>query len=123
MLKGSVMAKKKPELAASKREKYEKGMDVISVRAGGRKTATYKGLGGTFATFMDSCLRKNVLPGFNEKDLIAEATPSESGLFLRLSGRRSRKKLGEVIDIALLNTGAYLDKGGKAGFFIDVESE
>ena len=101
----------------------ETGLEVISVKIGSRAPATYKGLGGTFASFTDSCLRKQALPGFHEKGLIAEAELKEAGLVLRLSGKRSATKLREVMDIALLNTGAYPDKRGKAGFFIDVESE
>lgn len=101
----------------------ETGLEVIGVKIGGKAPATYKGLAGTFASFADSCLRKQVLPGFHEKGLIAEAAPKETGLFLRLSGKRSEKKLKEVMDIALINAGAYPDKGGKAGYFIDIESE
>lgn len=109
---------------AKKKDSEEKtGLEVISVKIGSRAPATYKGLGGTFASFTDSCLRKQVLPGFHEKGLIAEAELKEAGLVLRLSGKRSATKLREVMDIALLNTGAYPDKGGTAGFFIDVESE
>ena len=101
----------------------ETGLEVISVKIGSRAPATYKGLGGTFASFMDSCLRKQTLPGFHEKGLIAEAESTGAGLVLCLSGKRSETKLQEVMDIALLNTGAYPDTGGKAGYFIDVKSE
>jgi hypothetical protein len=101
----------------------ETGLEVIGVKIGGKAPVTYKGLAGTFASFTDSCLRKQVLPGFHEKGLIVETIPKEKGLFLRLSGKRSEKKLKEVMDIALINAGAYPDKGGKAGYFIDVESE
>jgi hypothetical protein len=101
----------------------EKGLEVISVKIGSRPPATYKGLGGTFASFTDSCLRKQTLPGFHEKGLLAEAEPKEAGLVLCLSGKRNAAQLREVMDIALLNTGAYPDTGGKAGFFIDVKSE
>ena len=99
------------------------GLEVIGVKIGGMALVTYKGLAGTFASFADSCLRKQVLPGFHEKGLIAEAAPKESGLYLRLSGKRSDKKLKEVIDIAMVNAGAYSDAGGRAIVFIDVESE
>jgi len=101
----------------------ETGLEVIGVKIGNKAPAIYKGLGGTFASLMDSCLRKRALPGFHEKGLIAEAELKEAGLVLRLSGKRSETSLGEVMDIALLNTGAYPDEGGKTGFFIDVESE
>jgi hypothetical protein len=101
----------------------ETGLEVIGVKIGGKAPATYKGLAGTFASFTDSCLRKQVLPGFHEKGLIVETTPKERGLFLRLSGKRSGKKLKEVMDIAMVNAGAYPDAGGRAIVFIDVESE
>ncbi len=101
----------------------ETGMEIISVKIGSKAPAIYKGLGGTFASFMDSCLRKRALPGFHEKGLIAEAEPKKAGIVLCLSGKRSEAKLKEVLDIALLNTGAYPNTGGKAGFFIDVKSE
>ncbi|MFH1079392.1 MAG: hypothetical protein V1766_03880 [Pseudomonadota bacterium] len=99
------------------------GLEVISVIIGSKAPATYKGLGGTFACFTDSCLRKQTLPGFHEKGLIAEAKPKDTGIVLCLSGKHSATKLSEVMDIALLNTGAYPDKGGKAGYYIDVKSE
>jgi hypothetical protein len=114
------MKKKAKKMEASA---GETGLEVISVQIGSRAPATYKGLGGTFASFMDSCLRKQTLPGFHEKGLIAEAEPKDAGIVLCLSGKRSATKLQEVMDIALLNTGAYPDAGGKAGFFIDVKSE
>ena len=113
--------KKKTEKKKDSEEKT--GLEVISVKIGSKTPAIYKGLGGTFASFTDSCLRKQTLPGFHEKGLIAEAEPTGAGLVLCLSGKRSESKLREVMDIALLNTGAYPDTGGKAGFFIDVKSE
>jgi hypothetical protein len=113
--------KKKTEKKKVSEEKT--GMEVISVKIGSKPSAIYKGLGGTFASFMDSCLRKQALPGFHEKGLIAEAEPKDTGIVLCLSGKRSQTKLREVMDIALLNIGAYPDSGGKAEFFIDVKSE
>ncbi len=101
----------------------ETGREVISVNIGSKAPVNYKGLGGTFASFADSCLRKQTLPGFHEKGLIAEAEPKEAGIILCLSGKRSATKLREVMDIAMLNTGAYPDTGGKAKYFIEVKSE
>lgn len=103
-------------------KKDNTGLDVIGLRIGGKPLAIYKGLGGTFDSFMDSCLRKQVLPGFHETGLIAEAEPKEAGIFLRLSGKHSKKKLKEIMDIALLNTGAYPVEEIAAGYFIEVES-
>ena len=114
------MKKKEKEVEASM---DETGMEAISVKIGSRAPATYKGLGGTFASFMDSCLRKQTLPGFHEKGLIVEAEPKEAGIFLCLSGKRNATQLREVMDIAMLNTGAYPDSGGKAKYFIEVKSE
>lgn len=113
--------KKKTEKKQVNEEKT--GLEVIGVKIGSKVPVTYKGLGGTFACFTDSCLRKQLLPGFHEKGLIAEVEPTGTSLVLHLSGKRSEIKLREVMDIALLNTGAYPDKGGKAEFFIDVKSE
>lgn len=101
----------------------EAGLEVISVKIGSKPPATYKGLGGTFACFSDSCLRKQALPGFHEKGLIAEAAPTGAGLVLYLSGKHSEKKLKEVMDIALLNTGAYPVEEGEAKYLIEVKSE
>jgi hypothetical protein len=101
----------------------ESGFDVVSVHIGTEDPVVYRGLGGTFASFADSCLRKRVLPGFHQKGLIAEAEPKESGLVLCLSGKRSEKRLREIMDIALVNTGAYPSRGGKAGFSINVTSK
>ena len=98
-------------------------MEIIGVKIGGRVYGTYQGLGGTFATFVDCCLRKKALPGFNEKGLIAEAELKNKTLSLRLSGKRTQDELMEVMDIALQNIGAYPDKGGNAAFFIEVKSE
>ena len=113
----------KKQTSKKKAMEEKKGLEVISVKIGKGTPVTYKGLGGTFASFTDSCLRKQALPGFHEKGLIAEVEPKDVGLVLCLSGKRSETKLREVMDIALLNTGAYPDTGGKAGYFIDVKSE
>ena len=99
------------------------GLEIIGVKIGGRVYGTYQGLGGTFATFMDCCLRKKALPGFHEKGIIAEAELKNKTLSLRLSGKRTQDELMEVMDIALQNIGAYPDKGGNAAFFIEVKSE
>jgi len=104
-------------------KEYETGLEIIGVIIGGRVYGTYQGLGGTFATFMDCCLRKKALPGFHEKGIIAEAELKNKTLSLRLSGKRTQDELMEVMDIALQNIGAYPDKGGNAAFFIEVKSE
>ena len=113
----------KKKTTKEKVSEVKAGLEVIGVKIGSRTPAIYKGLGGTFASFTDSCLRKQTLPGFHETGLIAGAEPNEAGIFLCLSGKHSETKLQEVIDIALLNSGAYPDKRGKAKFIIDVKSE
>jgi hypothetical protein len=113
----------KKQTAKKKASEEKTGMEVISVKIGKGIPATYKGLGGTFASFTDSCLRKQALPGFHEKGLILEAEPKGAGLVLCLSGKRSEAKLREVMDIALVNAGAYPEAGNQANFFIDVKSE
>jgi len=101
----------------------ETGLEVISIKIGSKVPENYKGLGGTFASFTDSCLRKQTLPGFHEKGLIAGAEPKDQGIVLCLSGKRDEARLRDVVDIALLNTGAYPDIGGKAKYFVEVKSE
>ena len=101
----------------------ETGLEIIGVKIGDRVYGTYQGLGGTFATFVDCCLRKKALPGFNEKGIIAEAELNNKALSLSLSGKHTRDELTEVMDIALQNIGACPDKGGNAAFFIEVKSE
>jgi len=101
----------------------ETGLEIIGVKIGGRVYGTYQGLGGTFATFVDCCLRKKALPGFNKKGIIAEADLKNKTLSQRLSGKRTQDELMEIMDIALQNIGAYPDKGGNATFFIEVKSE
>ena len=98
-------------------------LEVIAVTIGNSIRGAYKGLGGTFASFVDSCLRKEALPGFYEKGLIAEAELKDKNLSLCLSGKRPENELMEVMEIALHNIGAYQDKGGNAAFFIEVKSE
>jgi hypothetical protein len=113
----------KKQTVKKKASEGKTGLELIGVKIGNRTPATYRGLGGTFASFKDSCLRKQTLPGFHETGLIAGTEPKEEGIVLYLSGKHSEAKLREVIDIALLNSGAYPDKRGKARFIIDVKSD
>lgn len=113
----------KKQNGKKKERKAATGLEIIAVQIGGKVLATYKGLGGTFASFADSCLRKQVLPGFDEKGLIAGAFMKDKSIELRLSGKRSAAKLREAMDIALLNTGAYPDSEVRAKYIINVASE
>ena len=101
----------------------ETGLEIIGVKIGDRVYGTYQGLGGTFATFVDCCLRKKALAGFHEKSMLAEAELKNKTLSLRLSGKRTQGELMEVMDMALHNIGAYPDKGDNATFFIEVKSK
>jgi hypothetical protein len=99
------------------------GLETIAVKIGREARRSYRGLGGTFASFVYCCLDKKSVPGFHEKGLIAEVKPTGAGLVLCLTGKRSETKLQEVMDIALINAGAYPDTVGKAKFFIEIKSE
>ena len=99
------------------------GREGITVKIGGKVHGTYQGLGGTFATFVDCCLRKKALAGFHEKGLIVDAELKGNTLTLVLAGKRAQAKLAEIMDIALQNIGAYPEKGVDAAFFIGVKSE
>jgi hypothetical protein len=97
-------------------------MEMIEVKSGSGR-GTYTGLVGTFATIVECCLRKKVLPGFHKKGLIADAKLKDKTLTLTLSGKHTGARLTEMMEIALLNIGAYPDTGSGAEFFIEVQSE
>ena len=101
----------------------DSGLDTILVKIGNKVCETYKGLGGTFASFVYCCLDKKVLPGFHEKGLIAEAKLKDGGLLLVLSGKRTETELMEIMEIALPNIGAYPDAGAKGRYVIDIKSK
>jgi hypothetical protein len=98
-------------------------MEMIEVKSGKSGRGTYTGLVGTFATIVECCLRKKVLPGFHKKGLIADAKLKDKTLTLTLSGKLTGAKLTEMMEIAMLNIGAYPDTGSRADFLIDVQSE
>ena len=99
-------------------------MEAIEVQIGKNLRGTYIGLGGTFASMIECCLRKKALPGFHKEVLIAKAELKNGNLLrLVLTGKRRQDKLMEMMEIALPNIGAYPDSGGKAAFFIEVKSE
>ncbi|HEX7504725.1 MAG TPA: hypothetical protein VF336_05615 [Syntrophales bacterium] len=98
-------------------------MEMIEVKSGKNGRGTYTGLVGTFATIVECCLRKKVLPGFHKEGLIADATLKDKTLTLTLSGKQTGARLTEMMEIALLNIGAYPDNGSGADFIIDVQSE
>ena len=100
----------------------EPGLEIIAVRIENEVQGTYEGLGGTFASFVYCCLDKKVIPGFHDEGLIAEAEMKDGGLRFVLSRKHTVIELMEVMDIALLNIGALPKAGGKAEWFIEVES-
>lgn len=99
------------------------GVETIAVKIGGKIKGTYRGLAGTFAGFADSCLRRKELPGFCLEDLILEAERQDRNLLLRLKGKRTPKKIMEIMDISLANMVAFPGAPGEAECFIEVESE
>ena len=102
---------------------YDTAFEGITLKIGDKVIGTYQGLGGTFATFVDCCLRKKTLAGFHQKDLIAGAAVKDKTLSLTLSGNHTRPKLKEMMDIALQNVGAYPHEGVVTAFSIGVKSE
>lgn len=102
---------------------YDTAFEGIALKIGDKVIGTYQGLGGTFATFVDCCLRKKTLAGFHQKDLIAGAAVKDKTLSLTLSGNHTRPKLTEMMDIALQNVGAYPHKVVDTAFSIGVKSE
>ena len=104
-------------------KEYDTAFEGIAVKIGDKVCGTYRGLGGTFATFVDCCVRKMALAGFHQKGLIAGSELKGKTLSLTLSGNHTRPKLIEMMDIALQNVGAYPYEGVNAAFFIGVKSE
>ena len=98
-------------------------MEMIEVKIGKSARSTFTGLVGTFANIVECCLRKKALPGFHKKGLIADAKLKDKTLTLTLSGKHTGARLTEMMEIAMLNIGAYPDKGDNASFFIGVKSE
>lgn len=99
------------------------GLEIIAVKIGREVRGSYRGLGGTFASFVYCCLEKKIIPGFHEKGLIAEAERKEGGMLLVLSGKRSESELMEIMDIAFENIGAFPGVQAGAKYIIDVKSK
>ena len=98
-------------------------MEMIEVKSGKRAAPPIRGSSGPLQPFVECCLRKKALPGFHKKGLIADAKLKDKTLTLTLSGKHTGAKLTEMMEIALLNIGAYPDTGSKADFLIEVQSE
>jgi len=99
------------------------GLEFIAVKIGNKVLGTFEGLSGTFASFVYCCLDKKLIPGFHDEGFIAEAELKEGGLFLVLSGRHTKTELAKIMDIALLNVGAFPRPRAEAGYVIDVKSK
>lgn len=110
------------KMQSIRKNSASEGSEIINIKISGKTVAIRWGFGGTFAFFADSCLRKRMLPGFHEPGLVADVLPEGTRLQLRLSGRRSEDELREIMDIALMNTGAYEVEDAEAQYFIEVES-
>jgi hypothetical protein len=99
------------------------GLEIIAVKIGREVRGSYRGLGGTFASFAYCCLDKKAIPGFHEKGLIDKAELKEGLLLLVLSGKRTETELMKIMDIALENIGAFPAVGAEAKYMIDVKSK
>jgi hypothetical protein len=95
-------------------------LEIIAVTIGNKICGTYKGLSGTFASFVYCCLDKKVLPGFHDESIIVEAKRKDKRIVLNLSKAHLHNELMEIMDIAILNIGALPHTAGNAGFFIEV---
>ena len=104
-------------------EENDQGSEIIAVKIGGDMRGTYKGLGGTFASFAYCCFDKKVIPGFHEKGLIAGAELKNEGLLLVLSGKHTEVELMDIMDIALPNIGAFPGAEVRAKYVIEITSE
>jgi len=98
------------------------GVEIIAISMDGEICRVYQGLSGTFAGLAYCCVDKRMLPGFFEKDLVAEAELGNRTLSLSLSGNRSSADLLEILETALLNMVAFPHSGSEADFFIEAKS-
>lgn len=86
-------------------------LENIEVTAAGQPVRYYSGFGGSFATLVDSCQRKNTLPGLYEEGLIASTELRGNELYLALSGQRSDEEIIRIMDVAFENVSAFLTSG------------
>lgn len=100
--------------------KSDPALEIIVVKIGNNLCGTYKGLSGTFASFIYCCLDKKVLPGFYGEEIITEAVLQDKSILLRLSGKYTHDNLTEIMDIALMNIGALPCATDNAECFIEV---
>ncbi len=81
----------------------------------------YMGLKGTFATLLDSCCRKQALPGFYNSTLLAEALSEGESLNIQLAGEMTDEELLSCLDVAIRNIGGFpVDNSDRGDFFVEV---
>jgi hypothetical protein len=97
--------------------------EIIKVKTGKRLSRNYKGYKGTFASLIYSCVHKNALPGFHEKDLILSAEQKDKILLITFSDNHPDEVLINMMDIALSNFSAFPVKDGKAHFTISINND
>ncbi len=102
-------------------KKYD--TDEIIVVKAGKLSRNYKAYKGTFAGLVYNCVEKKALPGFcYEEGLVAGAESGDSSvLSVTLTGRRTGKKLMEIMGLALENSSAFPVEGGKPKYSISVK--
>ncbi|HWP95680.1 MAG TPA: hypothetical protein VN426_02440 [Syntrophomonadaceae bacterium] len=84
----------------------------------------YAGLGGTFATLVDGCLRKNILPGFYENGMIKRAELKDNKLVLVLSEKKTDADLLSLLDVAIRNVGGFPSQNQAAdAWMVEVNCE
>jgi len=81
-------------------------LEFIIVRTPEREEK-YMGLKGTFATLLDSCCRKQALPGFYQPSLLAEVINMGKSLRLKLSGEMTDDEMLSCMDTAIRNMGGF----------------
>jgi len=81
-------------------------LEFITVRTP-KGEETYMGLKGTYATLVDSCCRKQALPGFYQSSLLVEVRNQEQGLMLTLSGEMTDEEMFSHLNIAIRNVGGF----------------
>lgn len=99
----------------------ETAFEIIKVRIRHKASRNYQGFGGTFASLVDSCVRKRALPGIYQDGLVSGAEVKENTLLVMLSGRRAERAVLDIMDIALRNIGAFPGAEGRADFFVEVK--
>ncbi|MDH7479634.1 MAG: hypothetical protein QHH02_06465 [Syntrophomonadaceae bacterium] len=96
-------------------------LEVIEVKIGTQPGRVYSGFGGSYATVVDSCRRKKVLPGLYQEDLVRGVELSGKELTIFLSGERTEAEVTKIIDIAMENVSTFLTPGANPEYKIEVK--